>query len=84
MVQLTLPKNSRVTPGNRDVWIERFKKLGPIARDHNVMIVVKQHGGETGTGEACAEITRAVDDPGTATTMAESTRGETNASVAGR
>ena len=50
--------------GNREVWIERFKKLGPIAREHGVTIVVKQHGGTTGTGEACAEITRAVKDPG--------------------
>lgn len=50
--------------GNRPVWVERFKKLGPIARDHGVMIVVKQHGGNTGTGEACAEIVREVDDPG--------------------
>jgi sugar phosphate isomerase/epimerase len=49
--------------GNRPLWIERFKQLGPIARDHNVMIVVRQHGGETGTGEACAEIVREVDDP---------------------
>jgi sugar phosphate isomerase/epimerase len=49
--------------GNRKIWIERFKELGPIARDHNVMIVVKQHGGSTGTGEACAEITREVNDP---------------------
>jgi sugar phosphate isomerase/epimerase len=48
--------------GNRTVWIERFKKLAPIARDHNVMIVVKQHGGTTGTGQACAEITREVND----------------------
>ena len=50
--------------GNRKLWIERFKKLGPIARDHGVMIVVKQHGGSTGTGEACAEIVREVNDPG--------------------
>ena len=50
--------------GNRDLWIERFKKLGPIARDHGVKIVVKQHGGSTGTGEACAEIVREVDDEG--------------------
>lgn len=49
--------------GNRKIWIERFKELGPIARDHDVMIVVKQHGGSTGTGEACAEITREVNDP---------------------
>lgn len=50
--------------GNKKIWIERLKILGPIARDHGVMIVVKQHGGTTGTGEACAEITREVNDPG--------------------
>ena len=50
--------------GNRAVWIERFKKLGPIARDLGVLLVVKQHGGETGTGEACAKIVREVNDPG--------------------
>lgn len=50
--------------GNRKIWIERFKKLGPIARDHGVQVVVKQHGGSTGTGEACAKIVREVDDPG--------------------
>lgn len=49
--------------GNRALWIERFKQLGPIAKDHNVTIVVKQHGGETGTGEACAEIIREVNHP---------------------
>ncbi len=49
--------------GNRKVWVERFKKLGPIAGDHGVMIVVKQHGGSTGSGEACAEIVREVDHP---------------------
>ena len=50
--------------GNRKLWVERFKQLGPIARDHGVTIVVKQHGGETGTGAACAEIVREVDDDG--------------------
>jgi sugar phosphate isomerase/epimerase len=49
--------------GNRKVWVERFKRLGPVARDHGVMIVVKQHGGSTGTGQACAEIVREVADP---------------------
>ena len=48
--------------GNRKVWVERFRTLGPIARDHGVMIVVKQHGGSTGTGQACATIVREVDD----------------------
>lgn len=50
--------------GNRAVWVERFKKLGPIARDHGVLIVLKQHGGNTGTGAACAEIVREVADEG--------------------
>lgn len=49
--------------GNRKVWIERFRKLGPLAGDHGVMIVVKQHGGSTGTGQACAEIIREVNHP---------------------
>jgi sugar phosphate isomerase/epimerase len=50
--------------GNRALWIDRFKQLGPIARDHGVLIVVKQHGGETGTGAVCAEIIREVADEG--------------------
>ncbi len=49
--------------GNAPVWVERFRKLGPIAKDHGVLIVVKQHGGSTGTGEACARIVREVGHP---------------------
>jgi sugar phosphate isomerase/epimerase len=50
--------------GNRKLWVQRLKELGPMARDHGVRIVVKQHGGETGTGAACAEIIREVADDG--------------------
>ena len=50
--------------GNRKLWVERFKQLGPMARDHGVTIVVKQHGGETGTGLGCAEVVREVADEG--------------------
>jgi sugar phosphate isomerase/epimerase len=50
--------------GKKEVWVERFKKLGPIARDNGVVLVVKQHGGTTGTGAACAEIIREVNDEG--------------------
>jgi sugar phosphate isomerase/epimerase len=50
--------------GSRPLWVERFKKLGPIARDQGVLLIVKQHGGTTGTGTACAEIIREVNDPG--------------------
>ncbi|HUR56010.1 MAG TPA: TIM barrel protein [Gemmataceae bacterium] len=49
--------------GNRKLWVERLAALGPVARDNNVTLVVKQHGGETGTGEACAAITREVNHP---------------------
>lgn len=46
--------------GKHSVWVERFRKLGPIAADKGVTIVIKQHGGTTGTGEACAKIIREV------------------------
>ncbi len=53
------------TKGNDPkVWVRNFKELGPIARDQNVLIVVKQHGGNTGTGAALAAIIREVNDPG--------------------
>jgi len=53
------------TKGNdAKLWIKNFQELGPIARAHGVRIVVKQHGGNTGTGVACAEIVRAVNDDG--------------------
>jgi sugar phosphate isomerase/epimerase len=48
--------------GGRKLWRERFKELGPFARDRGVMLVIKQHGGETGTGAACAEFTRELGD----------------------
>jgi len=44
---------------NRKIWVARFKQLGPIARDHGVLIVVKQHGE---TGELTGEIVREVAD----------------------
>lgn len=49
--------------GNAKIWLERLRRLAPIAQDHNVILVVKQHGGETGTGEACAKITREINHP---------------------
>ena len=50
--------------GNAPLWAKRFKELGPVARDHGVTLVVKQHGGDTGTGEACAKVIREVNDEG--------------------
>jgi len=54
-----------VKGGNPKLWVERFKILGPIARDNGVLLVAKQHGGvTTGTGEACVNIIREVADDG--------------------
>ena len=50
--------------GNRKLWVERLKAIGPVARDRGVTVVIKQHGGETGTGAACAAIVREVGDEG--------------------
>jgi sugar phosphate isomerase/epimerase len=49
--------------GDRNLWVERLKVLGPMARDNGVLIVVKQHGGLTASGVLCAEIIREVNDP---------------------
>jgi sugar phosphate isomerase/epimerase len=49
--------------GGRKLWEERFRILGPLAKDAGVTLVIKQHGGETGTGEACAKFTRELAHP---------------------
>ena len=45
-------------------WIRNLKKLGPIARNSGVTLVLKQHGGETATGRDCSRIIAAVADEG--------------------
>jgi sugar phosphate isomerase/epimerase len=45
------------------LWVKNFKEVAPVARDQGVLVVVKQHGGNTGTGAALADITRQVADP---------------------
>ncbi len=53
------------TKGNdAKVWVRNFKQVGPAARDQGVIVVVKQHGGNTGTGAALGEIVREVNDDG--------------------
>jgi sugar phosphate isomerase/epimerase len=44
-------------------WVERLGRLGPRAQDQGVTIVIKQHGGTTGTGEACAKIVQEINHP---------------------
>jgi sugar phosphate isomerase/epimerase len=50
-------------PGELEPWIRNLKQLGPVARASNVTIVIKQHGGNTGTGEDCQRIASQVGDP---------------------
>lgn len=51
-------------PGHYDRWIRNLKAIGPMARDAGVIVVVKQHGGETATGKDTLKIIREVDDGG--------------------
>jgi sugar phosphate isomerase/epimerase len=48
--------------GDRPRWIEHFRQLGRIARDNNVTIVLKPHGGLTARGAMAAEIVREIND----------------------
>jgi sugar phosphate isomerase/epimerase len=54
----------RTNGNDAKVWVRNFKELGPVARDNGVVVVVKQHGGNTGTGAALGEIIREVNDEG--------------------
>lgn len=47
-----------------DVWIKNLKLLGPIARQNGVTLTIKQHGGNTATGQQCAKIIADVADDG--------------------
>lgn len=50
--------------GDPDVWLTRFEELAPIAADHGVTFLIKQHGGETtGTGRALAGIINQLNHP---------------------
>lgn len=53
-----------IKPGGYDKWISDLKHLGPIARKNGVMIVIKQHGGNTATGRDCSKIIADVSDEG--------------------
>jgi sugar phosphate isomerase/epimerase len=49
--------------GGRALWDQRFAALAPLAQAAGVTVVIKQHGGATGSGKACAEFTRALGHP---------------------
>src|SRR4030095_4614345 len=50
----------RTRPGEYDAFVGALKAIAPKAKDAGVMVVVKQHGGNTATGKDCAKIVRDV------------------------
>lgn len=53
----------RTLPGEYESVIHNLKAMAPEARSARVTVVVKQHGGNTGTGRACARILNEVGEP---------------------
>jgi sugar phosphate isomerase/epimerase len=53
-----------IKAGGEDSWIRNLKQLGPVARQNNVLLTIKQHGGNTATGKDCLRIVQQVNDPG--------------------
>lgn len=54
----------KTSPGEYEKVIETLKAAAPQARKAGVMVVIKQHGGNTATGQQCARIVREVADEG--------------------
>jgi sugar phosphate isomerase/epimerase len=51
-------------PAEYPTWIRHLKEIGPAARAAGVTVVIKQHGGTTGTGQDCGRIVSEVADEG--------------------
>jgi len=54
----------RTSPGQYDTFLRNLKEMTPRARQAGVTIVIKQHGGNTATGQECARIVREVNEEG--------------------
>lgn len=54
----------KTTPGEYQTFVGNLRRMAPEARKAGVMIVIKQHGGNTATGADCARIVREVGDAG--------------------
>lgn len=46
----------KTTGGQRERFLANLRALATPARDHGVTLLIKQHGGNTGTGQLCARI----------------------------
>jgi sugar phosphate isomerase/epimerase len=54
----------RTRPGEYERVVACLKAIGPDARKAGVTVLIKQHGGNTATGQMCARIIREVGDAG--------------------
>jgi sugar phosphate isomerase/epimerase len=54
----------KTTPGQYEAFVSNLRKMAPVARAAGVLVVIKQHGGNTATGEHCSRIVREVADEG--------------------
>lgn len=54
----------KTTAGEYDAFIRNLKAMAPRARAARVTVLIKQHGGNTATGQDCARIISEVGDEG--------------------
>jgi sugar phosphate isomerase/epimerase len=50
----------KTVAGEYETFVQNLKRMAPHAAQSGVLIVIKQHGGNTATGEQCARIVREV------------------------
>lgn len=53
----------KTEPGQYETFVANLKAMARPARDAGVTVVIKQHGGNSGTGRACARIVAEVAEP---------------------
>ena len=54
----------RTKPGEYEALVRNLKQLGPVARSAGVTVLIKQHGGNSATGQACSRILAEAGDEG--------------------
>jgi sugar phosphate isomerase/epimerase len=54
----------RTEPGQYENVIRNLKRMAPRAQAAGVTVVIKQHGGNSGTGQACLRILKETGEPG--------------------
>lgn len=50
----------KTSPGEYAKFVDNLRRMAPTAKQAGVMVVIKQHGGNTATGKDCARIVREV------------------------